>query len=206
MWRRGCKPLLLLLALASSWAAQAATPQDEARSLYELAKKEFAEGRLEPAAEDFRRAYALWPTPELLLNLGQCSRALGRRGEAVDYFQRFLSTAPLEHPLRSAVTVTLKELEEAARSDVPLETVSPGPRDLALSPPTASPAAPDPALTSTPAAPRSRGHESGGLLSQGTTWIWIAAGAVVTGAALTTYALTRPMDAPLIGTLKLPPP
>lgn len=175
-----------LVALALAAGAAAADPAagaDRARQLFELGRQRFEAGDLEQAIDAFQEGYQLDPRPEFLLNLAQSYRALGRRREAIDHFERFIAAAP-DHPLRPAAERTLAELrrEEAAARAAAAEA-----RPVPLVPvarPAAAPA---------PAAHRSR------------FWIWAAAGAaVVLGGAAAVYFATRPDEPRVIDTVPLP--
>ncbi len=151
-----------------------------AASLYEDGELEFRAGNIDAAIELFSRGYALEPRAEFLLNLAQCYRALGRRTEAIQHFERFIKAAP-EHPLRQSAEKTLEELRRA-------ETVD----RIALTPRPVQPLAPPPQAPP-PAPARSR------------AWIWITAGALaVVGGGAAVYVATR---APGVDdTIRLPPP
>jgi len=173
-----------LVAVALAAAPAAADPQPDAvrsRELYQLGRQRFEAGDLEQAIDAFQKGYALDPRPEFLLNLAQSYRALGRRAEAIAFFERFIAAAA-DHPLRRAAEKTLAELrreEAAARAEA---------RRLPLVP----------VEQRAPPAPIER-HRS-------RAWIWAAAGAVVVlGGAAAIYLATRPDDQPhLIDTVPLP--
>lgn len=101
-----------------------------AQVLYSEGEAEFRAGKIDAAIESFSRGYALEARPEFLLNLGQCYRALGRRSEAIGYFERFIKAAP-DHALRSNAERTLEELRRAEA----LERVALTPTPPATPPP-----------------------------------------------------------------------
>lgn len=65
----------------------------EARERFGRALELYEEGLLEQALEEFRRAYAIAPTPQVLYNLGLVYAGLGRAVEAVDALERYAQQA-----------------------------------------------------------------------------------------------------------------
>jgi hypothetical protein len=53
-----------------------------------------ASGDYQRAAAEYRAAYALYPSAELLFNLGQVARLGGDRKAALEYYQRYLRAEP----------------------------------------------------------------------------------------------------------------
>ena len=86
---------LVLLTLLAQATPPAATPEAKAKaqSLLTEGAKLYEKGSLVPALEKFNEAYAAYPSPKLLFNIGQASRDLGRPAEAMEAFQRFLAEA-----------------------------------------------------------------------------------------------------------------
>jgi tetratricopeptide (TPR) repeat protein len=66
----------------------------QARVHFERGSAFHASGDYARAAAEYRAAYALYPSPELLFNLGQVARLSGDRKAALDYYQRYLSAEP----------------------------------------------------------------------------------------------------------------
>jgi tetratricopeptide (TPR) repeat protein len=66
----------------------------QARAHFERGSAFHATGDYARAAEEYGAAYALYPSPELLFNLGQVARLSGDRKAALDYYQRYLSVEP----------------------------------------------------------------------------------------------------------------
>ena len=85
------------------------SPQAHARAaeLTSQAQAQYDSGRYEEASESYRQAYAVVPAPELLFNLGQCQRLLGRSERALKYF---------EANLRLRRRLVLRRIGTASRS------------------------------------------------------------------------------------------
>jgi len=82
--------LIAVLAQTAPPAAETAGKAKAQRLLSEGATL-YAQGEMAPALEKFEQAYAEYPSPKLLFNIGQASRDLGRLAEAMDAFERFLA-------------------------------------------------------------------------------------------------------------------
>lgn len=87
-------PALARAAPAGETAPPAAAPRDAARALVVQGVAELQRGDYLKALELFQRAYALFPSPKILFNLGQVYRELGRIVDALDAYERFLREAP----------------------------------------------------------------------------------------------------------------
>ncbi|MBI2898202.1 MAG: tetratricopeptide repeat protein [Deltaproteobacteria bacterium] len=74
-----------------------AQPQDRrARSHFEAGSSYYDQGRYEEALREFEEAYRLAPDaqkPVMLFNMGQAQERLGRLGDAIDTFRRYLEIA-----------------------------------------------------------------------------------------------------------------
>lgn len=191
--RLAATALLALILVAAPRAASAGGPGDGERSreLFRLGQERFQAGEIEAAIAAFAEGYALDPRPEFLLNLAQSYRALGRRAEAITYFERFIAAAP-DHALRPAAERTLAELRRAEEEEAAARRArEPAPRPLPLVPAGGerSPVADD-------TAPRS-----------GRSWLWVAVGAaVVVGGGVALYFAMRGGDDDVIDTIRLPDP
>ena len=82
-----------------SLVAQAAPPTDSlesktlAQSLLKAGAQHYERAEFADALEKFEQAYASFPSPKLLFNIGQASRELGRPVDAVGAFEEFLLQA-----------------------------------------------------------------------------------------------------------------
>jgi hypothetical protein len=159
-------------------------------AIFQQGAAEFRAGRFEAAAELFKRAYELSPEPELLLNIAQCYRALGRRSEAIRYLEQFLARAPVDHELRAGAERTLEELRRAEALDRASQPPPPPPRPPEAQPRPLPPPPP-------PARERSNGSR---------TWLWATAiGVAVIGGTTAIFIATRPGSS-VDDTIRLPPP
>ncbi|MBX3472412.1 MAG: tetratricopeptide repeat protein, partial [Planctomycetes bacterium] len=70
-------------------------------------------GRLDRAARALEAADRAAPGhPEVLANLGTVHRELGRDGDALAAWRRFLEVAPPRHPLRARIEAAVRRLEQ----------------------------------------------------------------------------------------------
>jgi tetratricopeptide (TPR) repeat protein len=179
---------LLALALAltaatarADEAPSASTDEQEARAAYRQGVQHYNLGEYRQAAEQFKTAYRLAPKPLLLINIGQCQRQLGERGEAILYFRAYLREEP-DSPRRAEVEQIIADLERAPTA-----------------PPPQAPQAQAPALAATQSAPAAKSR-----------WpIWVAVGAalvvvaaVVVGVVVARTTVSYPALSPSDGTVR----
>ncbi|HNN97179.1 MAG TPA: tetratricopeptide repeat protein [Pseudomonadota bacterium] len=201
--------LLLGASGASVWAADFKTHYDLAMALYQAQ-------RYEDAIPEFKAAYEREPKPGLLFNLAQSYRKAGHPREAIEYYDRYLSSEPkLDNEMRRKVdgylaearnTLAALELEmkqrlaeekaarererEPAPSTVaPDPTAGPGP---AVSPTAVSPTAVSPTVAGAtasrtdPAISRPPSEPSRASPVYRRWWFWTAIGGGVAAAAIIT--------------------
>ncbi len=91
-------PLVVVLALAAPAAVSAAPKKKEQTAEQKEADRHFKSGvaiykeaKYAEALAEFERAYEIAPHPLVLYNIATCHRELSHYGEAVRYYQRFLS-------------------------------------------------------------------------------------------------------------------
>src|SRR3954468_9306832 len=84
---------LTLGRVTTGWGADDAA-RHEAKKLSDAAGEALERGDVAGALADFRRAYALFPSPNLRFDIGEALDELGRAAEAVDAFEEFLAAAP----------------------------------------------------------------------------------------------------------------
>jgi len=77
-----------------------ARPKPRLRSCWARATKLYQQGDVGGALEKFNAAYAAYPSPKLMFNIGQANRDLSRPVEAIEAFQRFLAEATDASPRR----------------------------------------------------------------------------------------------------------
>ena len=193
-------------------------PKAHARAaqITEEAQGHYNNGRFEEAAEAYRRAFAVVPAPELLFNLGQCQRLLGRPQRSVKYFEAYLRLKP-DAPQRALVEQLIEEAK----------LITPAPQGVAqdTSPPAISAlGSPKPPASPLPEAPSAQRNDTNvmplppppPLPDAGPTrlleddsytdaespavyerwWFWTALAVVAAGAAVTTYAVVDAQDEP----------
>jgi tetratricopeptide (TPR) repeat protein len=185
--------------------ARAAQITDEAQAHYDA-------GRFAEATEAYRRAYAVVPAPELLFNLGQCQRQLGRPQRSVRYFEAYLRLRP-DAPHRPLVEQLIEEGKlitpppQTAQEDTQPPAISatspqaapPPVRDVKVMP--LPPPHPLPASEPTRLLADSRFTEQDSPAVYERWWFWTAIAVVATGAAITTYAVVEAnQDSPESGT------
>ena len=106
----GTTAMLLVCLLFTPPIDAHASPSQQARKLAGGAAADFAAGRLPKAIEGYQAAYALVPNPELVYNLAQCLRLMGRHRDALAAYQRFLRLAP-STPHRATAEEHIRQLE-----------------------------------------------------------------------------------------------
>lgn len=105
--------VLAILACASLARAQdeSEAVRQQAREIARGATAEYNLSHFEEALRRFEQAYAVFPAPQLLFNIGQCHRELGNHERAVFFYERYLSEMP-DAP--NAATVRELLVEERA--------------------------------------------------------------------------------------------
>ena len=105
----------LLLAVPQAWAQPAASEDAKTRATAVLKEGSqlYNSGDYTAALTKFQEAYALFPSPRILFNLGQAHQRLGRYVEATEDFERFLATAgSAPQDARSAAQRALEEMRD----------------------------------------------------------------------------------------------
>jgi hypothetical protein len=83
---------VIIIALLAQSAPAPDNPEAkaQAQALLKEGANHYDQGDLATAIEKFEQAYAAYPSPKLLFNIGQAARGLGRLDDAMDAFSRFL--------------------------------------------------------------------------------------------------------------------
>jgi tetratricopeptide (TPR) repeat protein len=125
-------PLALVVLLA------AAPTRHEAERLFKAGTAAYEEGRYEEALADYAAAYEALPLAQLLLDIAQCDRQLGRWKEAELHYRQYLSAKP-DAPNRGEVEGYLAEVRaaeaKAAAAPTPPAVTTVEARRVDLSPP-----------------------------------------------------------------------
>jgi hypothetical protein len=90
-----CTTSLILLVVLAQASPMTDDPQSkaQAQALLGQGTKLYEQGDVAGALEKFSAAYAAYPSPKLMFNIGQANRELNRPVEAIEAFQRFLAEA-----------------------------------------------------------------------------------------------------------------
>lgn len=100
---------LLIASAGASARADDDTPgKAQARLLLAQGNALFEKGDLRGALADFRAAYALYPSPKLLVNTAACERELGDLPAAANDLRRYVDESPGDDPF----------LDDKARTDL----------------------------------------------------------------------------------------
>jgi len=106
--------LASLLAVGSARSALAAPGEDNrtrARRLVEEAERSYATGAYAEALLRFGEAYEVWGDANLLFNVAQCNRQLGRDAPALKAYRDFVRAAPENSPLLPEARRRIVEIE-----------------------------------------------------------------------------------------------
>jgi tetratricopeptide (TPR) repeat protein len=192
MWRaRGHRVLwIACLCLAPrivlADAVQARVHFDRARAFFEV-------DEYRKAIAEFKAAHIEKPDPAFLYNIAECYRRLGDLSEALQFYRRFLATAPADDKTRPVVEQRVAELKTVADEPKAAATdpTAPSVDNLVLGaqPPTTDPGA---SLVQTPAQPPAA-HVSPFYTQP---WFLITVGAVVVATSVGIWALARTPEPP----------
>jgi hypothetical protein len=111
--RRGGLAVWVLAAVVMGIAGQAgaAGNEDEARALFKQGVALFQKGDYPAALDRYRQAYARFPSPKILLNIGTTLKQLGKNAEAAATYQRYLRDPGADSARRAEVERALAEIE-----------------------------------------------------------------------------------------------
>lgn len=95
-----CLQMVLLLSLAGHPLAATAqeSNEDKARALFQSAMKTFALGHYDVTIEQLSAAYAFYPTPAFLYNLGLTWEKKGVKSKAAEFYGRYLDESGADDP------------------------------------------------------------------------------------------------------------
>lgn len=199
-WKTSSLTGVLLFCCAGGAFAQQSTGEDSGlgtdpcltdvicRARFNRGRKLSKEDKFDEALASYEAAYQLKPVPWLLINIGRTLHKLGRPGEAVEHYQRYLSAEPAgPQERRQRAEQFLREAQDEAAllrarkpvvvapplilpTEVPTEEPAPAP--LFLPPPE-----PPPAVVTVAKPPSVDKHRS----VPGSGWLW---GSLAAGGAL----------------------
>lgn len=89
--------------------------KESARIHFEAAKKLYKGEKYSEALELFMKAYARYPRPEILYNIGRCYDKLGDYENAIKYYDQYIKLKP-DAEDRQEVEELIKNLKEAIRT------------------------------------------------------------------------------------------
>jgi len=168
-----------------------------ARAHFDRGRAYFEVDEYRKAIVEFKQAHIEKPDPAFLYNIAECHRHLGDLAESLQFYRRFLATAPADDKARPIVEQRVADLKtvgdeaKAAPADVPNEAPAGGGDNVALGapPPHEQPGA---ALVGTPA-PRPAALTSPFYMRP---WFLITVGAVALASAVGIWALARTSEPP----------
>ena len=170
--------LVVLLPGALALAEPSAADKRRAGELAARSAESYKRGEYQVAVAQLRQAYALYPQPNLLYNLGRSLEKLGDAKGAIDAYEQYLSTADAI-PDREAIAKRVAAL----KAELPAEAVEKPP------PPEKQPA--DEVVHA--GGPAQQQQQQPRARSTVAPWLTISAGVVIGGGggALAAYAIDR---------------
>jgi hypothetical protein len=104
--------IAILVALVLPTARAHAEPQaeQEARAMFKKANHLLETGEFQKALDLYREAYARFPSPKILINMGTALRSLGKDVEAAATYERYLGDPGADPKRRDEVKQLLDEL------------------------------------------------------------------------------------------------
>lgn len=121
--------------LSFSFAYAQSYDKAAAKARFEEAERHFKLQEYSDALDDYKDVYRVSGKAEILFNIAQCYRKLGRLQEALDTYETFLRDVP-QTPLRKDVEAVIKELKVAIEEEKKLPPANP---NLGTSNPTSNP-------------------------------------------------------------------
>jgi len=179
--------LALLPCVARADVARARAHFDKGRTFFEV-------DEYRKAIAEFKAAHIEKPDPAFLYNIAECYRRLGELPEALQFYRRFLATAPPDDKTRAIVEQRIADLKTVAEEPKVAATEPPpgGGGDGALVLNATNPSG-DPAATliETPSQPRAAPAPF-----YTRPWFLVTVGAVVVASGVGIWALSRAPEPP----------
>ena len=178
--------LALMPCVARADVARARAHFDKGRTFFEV-------DEYRKAIAEFKAAHIEKPDPAFLYNIAECYRRLGELPEALQFYRRFLATAPPDDKTRAIVEQRIADLKTVSEEPKVAATEPPpggGDDTLALNAtnPSGDPAA---TLIETPTQPR---PAPAPFYTR--PWFLVTVGAVVVASVVGIWALSRAPEPP----------
>jgi tetratricopeptide (TPR) repeat protein len=109
--------LLTILAQASPSVGEA-QEKAQAKSLLGQGTKLYEQNDFAGALEKFQAAYAVFPSPKLMFNIGEANRKLHRPVEALEAFERFLAGVTDAPEKVAEVRTTMSQLRKDSSASI----------------------------------------------------------------------------------------
>jgi hypothetical protein len=106
------------------WSSSALADEATAKKKYAEGESAYNLGEFDKAVELFKEAYAQWPEPAFLFNIGQTYRQAGNCKEALFFYKRYLALKqndtkkPLKPEVRAEVEKRIVELDECIKREL----------------------------------------------------------------------------------------
>jgi hypothetical protein len=126
MSRAALVGFVLMLTSSSAWAEPTAADRKRAGELATESAKHYKRGEFEVSVALLRKAYALYPEPNLLYNLARSLEGLGDKQGAVDSYRQYLANAQRVDD-RGAIERRVSLLERELADKKPVVTTKPKP-------------------------------------------------------------------------------
>lgn len=169
---------VLVASFPTGGLAQTMTSEEEAHMRFDLGRRYYDNGRFSDAAQEFQRAYALHPVPDLLYNLYLAYRDAGEDAPAADALRRYLADLP-EGEHRAQLEARLATLERRLASPTPADDSE----AASATEPTAT-SADEPTVQAPPQPPASSSHALDPV-----PWVIVGVGGVMLAASIATGVL-----------------
>lgn len=181
-----CLGLCLAPRVGRADAAGARAHFDRGRAFFEV-------DEYRQAIAEFKAAHIEKPDSAFLYNIAECYRRLGDLSEALQFYRRFLATAPADDKTRPVVEQRVADLKTVADEPKtpPADAPTPGGGDLALG----APVPREPAGGALVQAPPSRTSADGSAF-YARPWFLITVGVVIVASGLAIWALARTPEPP----------
>lgn len=117
IWLSAARPFLIVVVflIAHPGKAQVGT-KEEMEKIAAVAIEHYQNGEYRAAIDQFERAYAVYPEPNILFNKARCYDKLGDLEKAREYYSRFIDAPYIGEGERATAREYLEALEERQNS------------------------------------------------------------------------------------------